>query len=381
MFHKNKLTNLLLHIVLILLILIVLLSFINIYASVKYFDYMTNLSFDDDINLIEYNNNNFSDPNEGLYEPNFTNTVYDSPYTTPNELGEIMIVMYHGVDESIPDTNVYHRSVHGFKEDLQRIYDYNYYIISLNDYLNNEINVPFGYTPIVLTFDDGLGSSFSMEYDENDVLVPKEDCAVDILNKYRVEYDRPNATATFFINTINPPFYGFGTPEERINYLIDNGYDIGNHTYSHALMENMTPEEIQKEIALTEQFVKEIRPEYEMVALAYPYGGRPPTQYLDYTLNGTYEDITYSYKIGLMASSTNNTTNINSIYFDPLKVPRVRGTDTSNYDLGWYFEYYNEHPEYRYISDGDKDTITIPADAISNLNEEVLDNKQVVIID
>lgn len=381
MFSENKTTNIMLHIILILLIIIVIISFFNIYASKRYYEHMSSLNVEEDINFVDYNSENFDSKNSSVYETNVIGT-FDSPFENPNELGEVMIIMYHGVDESIDDDNVYHRSVAGFREDLERIYNENYYIISLKDYLNNEIDVPFGYTPIILTFDDGLSSSFSLEEDEYGELLPTKDCAVYILNEYRVKYNRPNATATFFINTKNSPFYGFGTDEERLKYLVNKGYDLGNHTYSHTLMQDMTPEEIQNEVGLTEKYVREILPDYEMIALAYPYGGLPPEDNLSYSLNGSFENSTYNYKVGLLASSTNNTTNIYNLEFDIYNVPRVRGTNIATYDLGWYFDYYNEHPEFRFISDGDKNTITLQKSSgnIDLLNYDMISGKNLIIL-
>ncbi len=380
MFHKNKNINFLLHLILALLLIIVLLSFLNIFATYRYYTHIRDLNFYDDINLVEYNDDNFGDENSDVYQTTKLDN-FDSTYVTPNELGEIMIIMYHGVDSTILDTNVYHRSVEGFRSDLDRIYNDKYYIMSLKDYLNNEIDVPLGYTPIIITFDDGLSSSFSLVYDENNKLTPKKDSALYILNEYREKYNRPNATATFFINTKNPPFYGFGTEDERINYLIDNGYDLGNHSHQHFLLENKSSDVIQKEIALTEEYVKNIVPNYELTAFAYPYGGIPASSSLHYVLEGSYNDINYNYKVALLASSTNNTTNIYNIDFDPFLVPRVRGTDISNFDLGWYFDYYSEHPELKFISDGDKNTVSLQKGNASKLNEDMVRNKNLIILD
>ncbi len=383
MFHKNRNINFLLHIILLILLIIVFLTFIKaltVYREYSKYSNMTTLNFYDDINLIEYNDENYNNKNIEIYETDIVGN-FDTEYVTPNELGEIMIIMYHGVDENIDDTNIYHRSVMGFKSDLNRIYNDKYYIISLKDYINNEINVPLGYTPIVITFDDGLSSAFSLTYNEENELVPKKDTALYILNEYREKYNRPNATATFFINTKNPPFYGFGKDIDRINYLIDNGYDIGNHSHQHPLMKNMSKEDIQKEIALTESYIKNIRPDYHMIAFAYPYGGVPHIDNIPYVLEGEYEGTNYKYNVSLLASPTNNTTNIYNIDFNPYFVPRIRGTNTSDFDLGWYFDYYERKPEYRFISDGDKDTVTLLRGSEVKLNEKMIENKNLIILD
>ena len=107
----------------------------------------------------------------------------DFSLVQPNEIGDIIIAMYHGIQNNPP----YHRTAEDYKKDLQYMYDNGYRLISMRDYIDHNISVAAGYTPIVLTFDDGLRSSFSLE-EVNGELRPVEDSAVGILEAFNAEH-------------------------------------------------------------------------------------------------------------------------------------------------------------------------------------------------
>ena len=48
-------------------------------------------------------------------------------------------------------------------------------------------------------------------------------------------------------------------------------------------------------------------------------------------------------------------------------------------DLGWYFDYYEKHPEYRYISDGNPNRIAINKEDEDNINKDSLNNKELYL--
>lgn len=128
-----------------------------------------------------------------------------------NEVGRIPVMMYHGIvslkDEETPyiggnvDKDGYHRTTESFRRDLEFYYKQGYRMISLNDYIDGKIDVPLGYSPIVLTFDDGLPNSIHIiGKDENGNLIIDPECAVGILEEYKQKYPDYQVTATFFVN-------------------------------------------------------------------------------------------------------------------------------------------------------------------------------------
>lgn len=295
----------------------------------------------------------------------------------PNELGHIMIIMYHGIVESNPPSP-YQRTVEGLKEDLKYLYENGYRPISMRDYIDNNISVEAGCTPVILTFDDGISSSFSL-IEENGELKPTPDSAVDIMNRFYEEHPDFGRHAVFYINGDNDPFAGAGTFKERVEYLINNGYEVSNHTYSHAHLSKLGAEEIQEQIGKVDQMIKEALPGYILDSFSYPFGERPKEELRHLIEKGSYNSKEYSYKIGLREGPSGPFVPINHIKFDPLNVPRVRGSRGEEGDLGWYLEYYEKHPEYRYISDGNPNRIAIPKSEEENVNKDSLGDKELYV--
>ncbi|NLK97852.1 MAG: polysaccharide deacetylase family protein [Epulopiscium sp.] len=295
----------------------------------------------------------------------------------PNELGHIMIIMYHGIVESNPPSP-YQRTVEGLKEDLKYLYENGYRPISMRDYIDNNISVEAGCTPVILTFDDGISSSFSL-IEENGELKPTPDSAVDIMNRFYEEHPDFGRHAVFYINGDNDPFAGAGTFKERVEYLINNGYEVSNHTYSHAHLSKLGAEEIQEQIGKVDQMIKEALPGYILDSFSYPFGERPKEELRHLIEKGSYNSKEYSYKIGLREGPSGPFVPINHIKFDSLNVPRVRGSRGEEGDLGWYLEYYEKHPEYRYISDGNPNRIAIPKSEEENVNKDNLGDKELYV--
>ena len=81
---------------------------------------------------------------------------------------------------------------------------------------------------------------------------------------------------------------------DRLNWLVENGYDIGNHTYSHKKMEELNSEEIQIEIGSVNNIIKEYLPDYAVETLALPHGSNPKEEFTEYMLEGEYQGERYS---------------------------------------------------------------------------------------
>lgn len=312
-------------------------------------------------------------------EPEPTPVTETETGLRPYEVGKVMIIMYHGlIEENPPD---YQRTSAGFKEDLQKMYDQGYRLISLSDLINNQITVPAGYTPVVLTFDDGLSTAFSLD-EKDGQLVLRENCAVDIMTKFAEDHPDFGNKAAFFVNAYAEPFKGAGTYAERFQYLIGLGYELGNHTYEHANLSSLDAGQIQMQIGKVDQMIRENTTDYEPVsALAYPYGDRPVTELRPYALKGEYEGHSYHYAWAMRAGQSSASCVPNHVNFDSLNIPRVRGSDNTETDLGWLLRHFQEHPEQRYVSDGNPDTIAVPAEYAENVNMDSLGDKKLLLYD
>ena len=164
-----------------------------------------------------------------------------------NELNSIPILMYHriyGMKNSETeftggnvDKDGYNRTSEAFENDLRSFYEQGYRMMRLNDFVDGNIDVEFGYSPLILTFDDGIRDVVIEGW--NDDGTPKFDptCAIAILEKIKAEYPDYNVTATFFLNK---QLFRNKEEDDRkvIKWLVDNGYDIGNHTYDHVQLED-----------------------------------------------------------------------------------------------------------------------------------------------
>ncbi len=302
----------------------------------------------------------------------------------PNEMNEVVIAMYHGINPNTSNADEVHRSVEGFKQDLQTLYDNGYRAITMEDLMNNNINVPAGYTPIVLTFDDGLSSQFSLVRDENGDLVPKEDSAVDIINEFNETHPDFGTSATFFVYTSQRPFKGDGTVDECFDYLTEHGYEVGAHTYSHPFLTKLSSDKIQNELAYNVGYIAKHSDDLTMSDikyLAYPYGDIPEDDRKSVLLAGQYGDYIYEFDAGLIASPNfNNSSLMYSNDFDRYKVGRYRGTDNAVYDLMFKVRQDEKHPENKFISDGDANVVTILEEDFDKVNLETLKGKKLVVI-
>lgn len=292
----------------------------------------------------------------------------------PNELGEIMILMYHNIGE--PE-NTWVRTPENFRKDLQVLNERGYRPISLTDYVNNNINVDAGYTPVVLTFDDGPRNNFNY-IEKNGELVIDPDSAMGILIDFHEEHPDFPLEATFFIFYGNP----FGQSEyiqKKLEYIVEMGMDIGNHTVQHRDLSTLSPEEIQKEIAGNVARTREYLPNYEVNTLALPYGGRPKGEDYSFVISGSYGEIEYHNEAVLLVGWRPNVSPIHQD-FDPARIHRVRASEMNVDNVGMYdwLDYFERNPGRRYISDGNPNTITVPKHLAEEVNKEKLENKKLI---
>ena len=89
-----------------------------------------------------------------------------------DELGKVPIMMYHGIKNMTNsqtqytggnvDKDGYNRTSKAFRDDLEFFYNNGYRFIRLCDYINGVIDVELGFSPIILTFDDGYIDNYTV---------------------------------------------------------------------------------------------------------------------------------------------------------------------------------------------------------------------------
>lgn len=301
-----------------------------------------------------------------------------------NELGTVPIMMYHGIINKPSDQteytggNVdkdgYNRTSEAFYKDLEFYYKNGYQMIRLNDYVNGKIDVDYKKSPIILTFDDGNDNNIKVTgLDEDGNIIIDENSAVGILEKFKKEHPDFNVTATFFVNgtLFNQPEYD----EKIIKWLVENGYDVGNHTENHLDIKKSSSEQVQKEIVSVYQQLEEIIPDKYVKIIALPFGSPYSKDHSNYkyVLNSTYNNKSYETIAALRVGWEPEVSPFHKD-FDKTFLKRVRAYDNNGeeFDIEMVF---NMLETKRYISDGNVDTIVTSqdnSDLIGDTNLEVI---------
>ncbi len=280
----------------------------------------------------------------------------------PNESGKIMILMYHNIGE---EEQTWTRTVDNLKKDLETLYEKGYRPISLTDYVTGNITTELGYTPVVLTFDDGNLNNY--RYLEDGSLDPN--CAVGILVEFNRTHPDFPLEATFFITSSNP-FKQSQYAKEKVEALIEMGMDIGNHSKDHMNFKDASKDDLEEQLGYQAQYLETFTPEgYRVNTLALPYGSRPKNKDLEiYLQKGQYEDYSYE-NVAILNVGWFPAVSPYHIDFNPLSLPRVRASEMNVDNVGMYnyLSYFDNHPEEKFISDGNPDIITIPEDLVDKL--------------
>lgn len=291
-----------------------------------------------------------------------------------NELGDVPIMMYHGIHNITNneytggnvDKDGYQRTKEAFIEDLEFYYNSGYRMIRLQDYVNGIIDVEAGLSPIILTFDDGLENNIKVTgLDENGNIIIDPNSAVGVLEDFKKKYPDFNVTATFFVN--GGLFQQSEYNEKILNWLVDNGYDIGNHSYSHADFTTISKEKSVQEIGIVYNLLEKYIPGKYVNIVALPFGSPYDKNHGNFEaiLNGIYNGNEYKTESTLRVGWMPETSPFN-LNFDKTFLKRIRAWDDNgnDWDIKKSFEYLQDT---RYISDGDKNTITVPQDRVEKV--------------
>ncbi len=287
-----------------------------------------------------------------------------------NEQGAVMVLEYHRIAEE----GRWSRTPENFRADLEFLYEEGYRCVGLDDFVSNDIGVEAGYTPVVLTFDDSDPSQFRY-IEENGEKIIDPRCAVGVMEQFKKDYPDFNITATFYVL---PTLFGQDEyREEKLTFLVDNGYDIGNHTINHPSLGEVDDETVLEELTGNISLVKEYLPEYEQKSIALPNGSEPKNPSL--LTSGSYNGIEIRFEASLLVGANPAPAPCNRD-FDPLRLPRVQALDPSldTGDSGIYawIQYFMENPERRYCSDGNPDVVTVPKHMIDRIDQGKLGDKE-----
>lgn len=306
-------------------------------------------------------------------EPTTTPTPTPTPdlqKVKPNELGTVPILEYHII--AAGEETQWSRTPDHFRQDLQKLYDAGYRPISLHDLLDGQIDLPAGTSPIVLSFDDSSPGQFRYLQKDGQLMVDP-DSAVGILEAFHASH--PDFAARAIFNVLpeaEQPHKLFGQPEyegQKLRYLVERGFDIGNHTWWHQRLDTVDDKEVQRQLAFAVRSIQQAVPGYRVRAFALPLGMWPKNRPL--VFDGSFEGTTYHHDAVLLVGSEPAPSPYRKDY-DPQGLPRVQLFGDS---LDRWLAYLAKNPDERYVSDGDLNTVTFPKQLESQLNQAALGSR------
>jgi peptidoglycan/xylan/chitin deacetylase (PgdA/CDA1 family) len=268
-------------------------------------------------------------------------------------MGQVIVLMYHLIGYS---ESRYNRTPEEFRQDIADLKAAGYYPINVRDLVSGRMDIPAGKSPVVITFDDSSGGQYRVQADGE----VDPDCAVAIMEE-AVEQGGWASRATFFplLDVDAPDHVLFGQPElaeAKLRQLVSWGYEVGSHTVSHLNLKKASTSEAQKQLYQSQRTLEQmVGGGYEVVSLAAPFGEYPAQASI--LKSGEHDGQLYSYQAALRAAGGACSSPF-SVDFRAYHIPRIGVGETELADVLSRFE---TSPELRYVSDGDSDTVSVPA--------------------
>ncbi|WP_106398563.1 polysaccharide deacetylase family protein [Actinocorallia populi] len=288
-----------------------------------------------------------------------------------NELGQVPVIMYHRI--LAKGGSEIDRTPGELRAELERLAKGNYVPVTAAEFVQGRIDIPAGAHPVVLTFDDGNPTQFALDAAGN----PAPDTAVAILMEMHAKYPAFRPVATFFVN--KDPFQLGEEANAGVSWLVQRGFEIANHTYTHPNLAGMPTAKVESEIAKAEEVVKKVSGS-PSVTFAYPFGNTPRTRAKDNAFVSKGD--TWQFQ-GVFLAGWNPSVSVFSKEFDNTKISRIRSEDKVKKDgcdkfcsTAW-LETLDKNPDNRYTSDGDPAAVTAPSGSISQLAPQYADRARV----
>lgn len=297
----------------------------------------------------------------------------------PNELGLIPVLEYHQLTADPKDDEQFVRPIAKFKRDLQWLYDHNFYVITLHDMITNNIAAPAGKHPFAITFDDSTTGQFRYLIAADGSVTIDPNSGVGIMEDFFAKHPDFGHTAFFaVIASDNLCFDWQGTETDadqekycgqKITWLLDHGYEVGNHTVHHVNLNDVSDDTFLAEIGGNFEWEKSKDPRAYPDIFAMPFGTYPDLktkkQQRTWLRDGfTYHGVDYKL-LGVLNVGSNPSPTVDSTEWDPVFIPRIQAFDEDARVKGGggfdtWFPDFESRPESLYTSDGNPNTITIP---------------------
>jgi peptidoglycan/xylan/chitin deacetylase (PgdA/CDA1 family) len=213
----------------------------------------------------------------------------------PNEWGRIPILEYHLIGEQ---EGRWMRTPARFREDLELLYARGYRPITIGDLIDKRIDLPAGLSPVVVTFDDASPGQF--RYSEKDGQLEIDSLsAVGIWLAFHARHPDWAKKAVFCVLTAaeeGRAFFGNKNIEgqksewrlRKVRFLVEQGFEVCNHTLWHATLSQYDDAGVQEQIARALMAIDSAVPGYRVRTFALPLGKWPKNRAL--TTAGAWTD-------------------------------------------------------------------------------------------
>ncbi|MEV6431991.1 polysaccharide deacetylase family protein [Nocardia sp. NPDC051463] len=289
-----------------------------------------------------------TDPGTAVVEsmPPPTSSLPDAAAVAANELGLVPVLMYHQLTSS--PVSEYDQTATEFGLELERLYREGYRPVTAADYISGRIDLPAGTHPVVLTFDDSTSSQ--VRFADDGTIAP--DTALGILTEFAARNPDFTPRATFYVN--NEPF---GDDPRALPWLAEHGYEIGAHTATHANLASLDVVGVQRELAENVRAIESAAPRNNIRTMALPLGIFPAEHSL--AAGGNWDGTLYTFDAVMLVGAEPAPSPFGAI--DPMGVPRIRsGKGEVAFDSVYWLDRLADHPDQRYTSDGDPNTVSFP---------------------
>ncbi len=161
-----------------------------------------------------------------------------------------------------------------------------------------------------------------------------------------------------------------------MDYIVQKGYEIGNHTIHHlAGIRHWPDARVEAELAGAVANIHHYEPNYNVDTLALPYGVFPKNKKL--VISGASGGVTYHNICALKAGADPAASPMGKDFygkpFNPYYLPRII-PGAGNYTIHYWLELMEKNKALKFVSDGDPNTYTVNAIEKSQLNAARLKN-------
>jgi Polysaccharide deacetylase len=231
-----------------------------------------------------------------------------NPNRVPNEMGRIMVLEYHLITDHNGD---YARERGQFRKDLELLYDRGYRPVNMSDVLDKNLNLPKGLSPVVFTFDDASPEQFSY-INNNGKLEIDPNSGMGIWLDFKKTHPDWNNKAVYCLLSGAQAGHNFFGDRgikgqlsnwrfQKVKWLVDNGFELCDHTLWHAQLSKYPDAFVQEQIARNALAIDSAVPGYKIRSMALPQGLWPKNRALashgSWTDPKTGKTVTYNWPV------------------------------------------------------------------------------------